>query len=188
MTPFHIRRAQLNDVPVLNQLIIESARRLNALDYAPVQINSVLQHVYGIDSQLILDGTYFVAEVNGRIAGCGGWSKRKTMYGGDKAKTAPDNDTLLDPRTDAAKIRAFFVHPQFARQGIGRALMAASESAARQAGFTRLELVATLTGEPLYAASGFEVLDRYDYPLPDGTLFPVALMEKTAVSSQPVIA
>jgi GNAT superfamily N-acetyltransferase len=134
-----------------------------------------------------MDGTYFVAEVNGRIAGCGGWSKRKTMYGGDQAKAAPDNDTQLNPRTDAAKIRAFFVHPQFARQGIGRALMAASEAAARQAGFTRLELVATLTGEPLYAASGFEVLDRYDYPLPDGTLFPVALMGKTAVSPQPAI-
>jgi N-acetylglutamate synthase-like GNAT family acetyltransferase len=188
MQTFHIRRAQLSDVPALKQLIIEAAHQLNSADYTPAQIHSVLQYVYGVDSQLILDGTYYVVEVNGRIAGCGGWSKRNTMYGGDQAKSGLGDDMQLDPHSDAAKIRAFFVHPQFARQGIGRVLMAASEAAARQAGFTKLELVATLTGEPLYAAAGFEVRERYDAALPDGSMFPVARMEKTAVSAHATLA
>lgn len=181
MTSFQIRQAQLADIPTLEKLIVDAARRLNSANYTADQVNSIINHVYGVDSQLILDGTYFVFEVDGRIVGCGGWSKRKTMYGGDQAKVAPDEDMQLDPRTDAAKIRAFFVHPQFARQGIGRALMAASEAAAQQAGFTRLELVATLTGEPLYTAAGFAVAERFDTTLPDGASFPVARMVKTAV-------
>jgi N-acetylglutamate synthase-like GNAT family acetyltransferase len=188
MSTFYIRPAQLSDVPILKKLITESARQLNCADYTTAQINSILRHIYGVDSQLILDGTYYVIEVDGRIVGCGGWSKRKTMYGGDQVKSEYGNDTQLDPHSDAAKIRAFFVHPQFARQGIGRVLMAASEAAARQAGFTRLELVATLTGEPLYAAAGFEVRERYDAALPDGSMFPVVRMEKTTVSAQPISA
>jgi N-acetylglutamate synthase-like GNAT family acetyltransferase len=188
MSTFYIRPAQLSDVPTLKQLINKSARHLNSADYTTAQINSILQYIYGVDSQLILDGTYFVVEVDGRIVGCGGWSKRKTMYGGDQAKSEYGNDNQLDPYSDAARIRAFFVHPQFARQGIGRVLMAASEAAARQAGFTKLELVATLTGEPLYAAAGFEVRERYDAALPDGSMFPVVRMGKTAVSAQPIPA
>ncbi|HRQ36985.1 MAG TPA: GNAT family N-acetyltransferase [Chloroflexota bacterium] len=188
MTPFHIRQATWADVPELNQLITESARHLNAANYTPAQVNSVIQHAYGVDSQLIFDGTYYVAEVNGRLVGCGGWSKRKTLYGNGHLQTVSDHTGLLDPRTDSAKIRAFFVHPQFARQGIGRALLTVAEANAHRAGFARLELIATLTGEPLYAAVGFAAQERYDMNLPDGTLFPVTRMTKTAVSAKSVAA
>ncbi len=178
MIPYLIRRAVAADIPTLNQIVVAAAQQLNAQDYTQAQIDSVLKYVYGVDTQLVEDGTYLVAEANGRILGCGGWSKRKTLYGGDQAKATPENDTLLNPLYDAAKIRAFFVHPQFARQGIGRALMTASEMAARQAGFKRLVLLATLTGEPLYTAVGFVAQERYEEILPDGTPFPVVCMGK----------
>lgn len=178
MTPFIIRRAVMADLPILNDLVTEAVQQLNAPDYTPQQIASALFYAYGVDTQLIQDGTYFVAEANGRIVGCGGWSKRHSMVGGDKAKQSPADDSLLNPREDAAKIRAFFVHPDHSRQGIGRALMGVAEMAARQAGFTRLELLATRTGEPLYAAVGFEVQERFDAILPDNTPFPVARMTK----------
>lgn len=178
MTPFIIRRAVMADLPVLNDLVNEAVQQLNAPDYSPEQIASALRFAYGIDTQLIHDGTYFVAEMNGRIVGCGGWSKRHSMYGGDKAKQSPDDDNLLDPQVDPAKIRAFFVHPDYSRQGIGRALMGVAEMAARQAGFNQLELLATRTGEPLYAAVGFVVEERLDAVMPDGTRFPLARMTK----------
>ncbi len=178
MTPFIIRRAVMADLPVLDNLVTVAVKQLNAPDYSQEQITSALQFAYGIDTQLIQDGTYFVAEMNGRIVGCGGWSKRQSMVGGDKAKQTPADDNLLDPLVDAAKIRAFFVHPNHSRQGIGRALMGVAEMAARQAGFTRLELLATRTGEPLYAAVGFAVQERFDAILPDNTPFPVARMTK----------
>lgn len=178
MMPFHIRLAVLADVPALTQLITDSVRRLNAPDYTAAQIESALQYIYGVDTQLIADGTYFAVEQDGRIVGCGGWSKRKTLFGGDQAEMARDDSTLLDP-TNPAKIRAFFVHPDCARQGIGRAIMTACEEAARRDGFTKLELMATLTGEYLYAQTGFIVTERLDISLPDGTLFPTARMVKT---------
>lgn len=185
MISYSIQQAVPANIPALKQLISDSVRHLNAPDYTAQQIESALQHIYGVDSQLIEDGTYYVAVQNGRLIGCGGWSKRKTLYGGDQAKAAPDEDTLLDPKTDAAKIRAFFVLPHFARQGIGRALMSVSETAAYQAGFKKLELMATLTGEPLYAASGFEVLEQLTLTLPDGARFPVTRMRKIAA---PILA
>ena len=178
MTPFIIRRAVMADLPVLNELVIEAVQHLNVRDYCQAQIDSALRYAYGIDTQLIHDGTYFVAEMNGRIVGCGGWSKRQSMVGGDKAKQSPADANLLDPRVDPAKIRAFFVHPDHSRQGIGRALMGVAEMAARQAGFTQLELMATRTGEPLYAAVGFAVQERFDAVMPDGTPFPLARMTK----------
>lgn len=178
MTPFIIRRAVMADLPVLNELVIEAVQHLNVRDYSQAQIDSALRYAYGIDTQLIHDGTYFVAEMNGRIVGCGGWSKRESMVGGDKAKQSPTDDNLLDPRVDPAKIRAFFVHPDHSRQGIGRALLGVAEMAAHQAGFTRLELMATRTGEPLYAAVGFVVQERSDAVMPDGTRFPLARMTK----------
>ena len=118
-----------------------------------------------------------MTETGGRIVGCGGWSTRQTLYGGDQMKAAAD--PLLDPATDAARIRAFFVHPDHARQGIGRRIIEACEAAAQQAGFTRMELGATLPGEPLYAAMGYAVTDRFEIALPDGERLPCAHMAKT---------
>ena len=121
--------------------------------------------------------SYFVAESAGHIVGAGGWSKRKTLYGGDQTKG--DADPLLDPAHDAAHIRAFYVHPDWARRGIGSRIMRACEDAARAAGFMRLDLGATLPGEPLYAAMGFKVRERVNISMPDGEALAAAMMEKT---------
>lgn len=175
MIPYRIRRAVWADLPTLNQIIVAAAQQLNAANYSQAQIDSVLKYGYGVDTELIEEGTYFVAEANGRILGSGGWSRHRSLHNGEPAS---ENETPLNPLFDAAKIRAMFVHPQFSRQGIGRALLTASEMAARQAGFKQLELLATLTGEPLYAAFGFVVQERYEEILPDGTPFAVARMTK----------
>lgn len=171
-----IRVATFDDVPALERLIEQSVRALSAGYYSPQQIESLLAYVFGVDTQLIADGTYFVVEAEGRIAGCGGWSRRRTLYGGDKMKA--DEDDLLDPKTEASRIRAFFVHPDFARRGIGRLLLAACEQAAGQAGFAALELAATLPGQPLYAACGFEAIEKIETTLPDGVRAPIVRMGK----------
>ncbi|HKY05515.1 MAG TPA: GNAT family N-acetyltransferase, partial [Blastocatellia bacterium] len=142
-----IRKATFEDIPVLRQLIPQSARALSAGYYTQQQIEGAIAHVFGVDTQLISDGTYFVVETEGRIVGCGGWSKRKTLFGGDQMKTAAQ-DSLLDPRKEPARIRAMFVDPQWARRGIGRRIMERCEQEAREAGFSELELAATLPGEP----------------------------------------
>jgi GNAT superfamily N-acetyltransferase len=128
---------------------------------------------------LIADGTYFVVETGSTpiIAGCGGWSKRKTLYGGDRYQAR--EDSLLDPQNDAARIRAFFVHPESARRGIGSMILKACETAAIAAGFTRLEMGATLTGVPFYLAKGYRVVEEIAVPLPDGEALPIVRMEKT---------
>jgi predicted N-acetyltransferase YhbS len=172
-----LRRARPEDIPVLEHLIQDSVRVLSQGHYTSQQIESALIHVFGVDTQLIDDGTYFVAEAAGQIVGCGGWSTRKTLYGGDQAKESGP-DALLDPATEPARIRAFFVHPQWARQGIGSRIIRASEEAARQASFKDLELVATLPGEPLYAAFGYIVVERLEVRLPDGTVMAGARMTK----------
>ena len=172
-----IRPAALNDIEALRALIARSARGLNGADYTPAQVESILRSVYGVDTQLLLDGTYYVVEAAGAIIGCGGWSKRKTLYGGDQHKTHAE-DNLLDPATDAARIRAFFVDPDFARQGIGSLLMTTCEDAARAAGFHKLELMATLTGEYLYTRFGFVPVETVDVPLPDGEIMRVRRMTK----------
>jgi len=154
MTP-EIRLATIEDVPALQQLIRESVVGLGPAYYTPAQIASALEHVFGVDTQLILDGTYFIAEIGAELAASGGWSKRRTLFGGDQMKSGV-SDPLLDPATEAARIRAFYVHPRWARQGIGSKLIAACEDAARTAGFSRMELLATLPGEPLYTANGYE--------------------------------
>ena len=174
--PISLRLARADDVPALEQLIARSVRQLSAGYYSDAQIESALRYVFGVDTQLIADGTYFVVEVDGRIAGCGGWSKRQTLYGGDQMKTG--EDALLDPATEAARIRAFFVDPNYARRGIGRQLIAACEQAAQAAGFRRLEMGATLPGEPLYAAAGYQAIERIDYQMPDGVTLPVIRMGK----------
>jgi GNAT superfamily N-acetyltransferase len=172
-----IRPATMNEIPALEALIAASVRGLSSGYYSHEQIESALIHVFGVDSQLIADGTYFVAEIDGQIVGCGGWSKRKTLFGGDQAKEAEDN--LLDPNTDAARIRAFFIHPDFARRGIGKQLIEACETAAQNAGFRQLEMGATLPGEPLYRAVGYEVLERFDLPFPNGLVLPLVRMGKS---------
>lgn len=171
-----IRVARREDIPALQEVIALSVRQLQAEHYSVSQREGALGTVFGVDSQLVDDGTYFVAELDGVLAGCGGWSRRMTPFGGDHV--AGKNDALLDPRVDAARIRAFFVHPQFARRGIGSAILRACEAAASEAGFTRLMLVATLPGVPLYAARGYEAGESFSVPLRNGDQLPVLRMHK----------
>jgi GNAT superfamily N-acetyltransferase len=131
--------------------------------------------VMGLDTQLIADGTYFVVEDDGTIAGCGGWSRRATLFGGDH--TVGRDAAMLDPTKDAARVRAMYTHPDFARRGVGRMILAACESAAKAEGFTRVQLAATAGGEPLYAACGYEPLNRFRAGPDD--LVPLTLMTKT---------
>ncbi len=172
-----IRLAALADVQVLQGLIEKSVRSLSLPYYNAREIDSALTHVFGVDRQLINDATYFVAEMEGQIVGCGGWSKRRTLFGGDQAQSARV-DELLDPETDAARVRAFFVHPNWSRQGIGRQILKACEEAASESGFTRLELASTLPGEPFYSALGYSIIEPFDIPLPDNQSLPVIRMEK----------
>jgi len=171
-----IRLAGVEDIPVLRELIEASVRGLQAGDYTAGQIEGALKSVYGVDSQLIADGTYFVAEEGSEVVGCGGWSKRKTLFGGDHYSGRVDD--LLEPKRDAAKIRAFFVHPDRARRGIGGMILEACEEAAKAAGFTRLEMGATLSGVPFYKAKGYESLERIEVPLGDGETMAVVRMGK----------
>lgn len=175
---FRIRPAVSSDIPVLRTLIDASVRGLQAQDYTPAQIERALATVYGVDTQLIADGTYFVAETESLIVGCGGWSKRKTLYGGDQ--WTGREAALLDPQQDAAKIRAFFIHPSWARRGIGTMILEACENAAGAAGFTRFEMGATLTGVLLYQARGYVALENLEVPLGDGEALPIVRMEKRA--------
>jgi GNAT superfamily N-acetyltransferase len=175
-----IRKATLDDVARLREIIDASVRGLQARDYTPAQIEGALASVYGVDSQLIADGTYFVAEIEDAErpvpVGCGGWSKRKTLYGGDQF--AGREDSLLDPARDAAKIRAFFVHPDWARQGIGRQILEVCEKAAIEAGFTRLEMGATLSGVAFYRAMGYVEVENQSAPLANGEVLPIVKMAK----------
>ena len=178
----HIRQAVTEDIPSLRDLIDASVRGLQTRDYTPSQIESALATVYGVDTQLIADGTYLVAETEAGadtaplIVGCGGWSKRKTLYGGDQ--WTGREAALLDPRHDAAKIRAFFIHPSWARRGIGSMILEGCENAAFAAGFTRLEMGATLTGVPFYQARGYVALESLAVPLANGESLPIVRMEK----------
>jgi predicted N-acetyltransferase YhbS len=172
-----IRLATLQDIPELQQLIPESVRALSEAYYTPSQVASALVHIFGVDTQLISDGTYYAAVAGDQLVGCGGWSKRKTLFGGDQMKR--DEDNLLDPDREPGRIRAFFVHPLWARQGIGRRIILACEEAAQKDGFQAMELVATLPGEPLYAALGYQVTKRFEVPMADGETLPVAHMAKS---------
>ncbi len=173
---FALRVARGEDVPVLSALIARSVRELHRDDYSESQIEKALAAAYGIDSALIRDGTYFVVEASGVIAACGGWSKRKTLHGGDQFGRR--DDALLDPAVDAARIRAFYVDPRFVRRGLGSLLLDASERAAREAGFRRFELGATLTGARLFARHGYTETGRETLALPGDELLPVVLMSK----------
>jgi GNAT superfamily N-acetyltransferase len=180
---FTLRLATEDDIPALHVLIEASVRGLQANDYTPAQIDGALGTVLGLDTQLIRDQTYFVAETplqntKTRTAGCGGWSKRKTLFGADRGPGREPE--LLDPAIDAAKVRAIFVHPDFARQGLGTLILATVESAARKAGFRRFEMGSTLTGVPLYRVKGYVEIERIAVPLPNGEALPVVKMIKTA--------
>jgi GNAT superfamily N-acetyltransferase len=182
-TQIRLRLAMPEDVPVLRKLIEASVRRLQPEDYTPAQIEGALETVFGVDSQLIADGTYLVAEAADQksswtIVGCGGWSKRKTLYGSDH--WGGREDALLDPQHDAAKIRAFFIHPDWARQGVGSRILQACEDAARDGGFRRYEMGATLTGAKLFGARGYRPVKPIAIPLNNGETLPVIHMEKHA--------
>jgi GNAT superfamily N-acetyltransferase len=187
---FVIRLAVLQDIDVLRVLVDRSVRGLQAGDYSATEIDLALTSVYGVDTQLIKDGTYYVVEAMGmtadaastttgsapRIVGCGGWSKRRTLFGGDQF--AGREATELDPKRDAAKIRAFFVDPDWARRGIGSLILEACERAAFEAGFTRLEMGATLTGVPFYRARGYAEREHLTVALARGESLAIVRMEK----------
>jgi GNAT superfamily N-acetyltransferase len=176
-----LRLATGGDIPALHALIELSVRELQAGDYTAEQIEGALGTVLGLDTTLISDGTYYVleAEVEGGgavIAGCGGWSKRRTLFGSDHGPGRQDD--WLDPRVDAAKIRAFFIHPSWARRGLGTRMLEACENAAEEAGFLRFELGATLTGVRLFQMRGYTAGERIEVPLQNGASLPVIRMFK----------
>ena len=178
-----IRAAVATDIPELHKLIEASVRGLMAQGYTKAQLDGALGTLLGVDTQLIADGTYFVAEAalgagTTTLVGCGGWSKRKTLFGSDHR--AGREDELLDPKKDAAKIRAFFVHPEWVRRGIGSKILEICERAAEAAGFQRFEMGATLTGVPLYRARGYVETERIEVPLANGASLSVVHMSKTA--------
>jgi GNAT superfamily N-acetyltransferase len=180
--PVHIRVVVEADIPALRALIELSVRRLQVEDYTQAQMDGALGHALGLDTQLIADGTYFVAEMRNldgvmQVAGCGGWSNRKTLFGSDGGPNRQSE--LLDPATDAAKIRAIFVHPDFARRSLGSTILKHCEDAAAAAGFTRLEMGSTLTGVPLYKLKGYIERERIEIPLPNGEVLPVIKMTKS---------
>jgi GNAT superfamily N-acetyltransferase len=171
-----LRVATDADIPALETLIPHSVRVLQAPYYSPAQMEAALGPVFGVDGQLIRDGTYFVVCAGAQIVGCGGWSRHQAVCGSDRHRA--DEDAPLDPAHDPARVRAFFVDPQWARRGIGRRILAACETAIRDAGFHSAVLVATLAGEPLYAACGYAVEERYEVPLNNGLMLPVIRMSK----------
>jgi len=188
---FVVRRAELSEVSVLRTLVDRSVRGLQATEYTPAEIEQALATVYGVDTQLIADGTYYVAETEPApdgpasriIVACGGWSKRRTLFGGDQFRGR--EDSLLDPEHEAAKIRAFFVHPDWARRGIGSLILDACEHAARDAGFTRLEMGATLTGVPFYRARGYVESGHLTVALPQGESLAIVRMDKRIAPLRP---
>ena len=176
MPELRLRPATAADVPRLRAHIEESARGLSAGFYSPAQVEGALRHVFGVDTQLVADGTYFVIEADGEIAAAGGWSARRTLHGGDQARTR--DDARLDPATDPARIRAFFVRPAWARRGLARRLFEACEAAAGAAGFTSFELMATMPGVPLYTALGFVPHERVEVPLDGDEVLPCIRMTR----------
>lgn len=171
-----LRTATADDVQALAVLIDRSVRALSSAAYTQAQIDSALVHVLGIDTQLIADGTYYVIESERAIVAAGGWSARQNPYGSDRAKSG--TDALLDPAVDAARIRAFYVHPLHARQGLARRIYETCEAAARARGFSRFELTATLPGVALYSALGFAPIASVDVPLGDGLVLPCLRMTR----------
>jgi GNAT superfamily N-acetyltransferase len=160
----------------IKRLIAESARQLSREHYSDAQIETAITTVFGVDTDLIDDGTYFVVEIDGQLAGCGGWSKRKTLFGGDQYSSR--DAAYLDPATEPAKIRAFFIHPDHARKGIARAILSRCEDEARAQGFRALELMATLPGIEFYKSCGFVETGKFDLDLTDSVKLELVPMRK----------
>jgi GNAT superfamily N-acetyltransferase len=163
-----IRPARENDREALEKLIASSARALSVPDYTEREIEAAIAHVFGVDSELVADGTYFVVERDGKCVGCGGWSRCRTLFGGDQYTGRESG--FLDPRSEPAKIRAFFVHPDHARQGIGSALLRHCEAEAKTHGFSRIEMMATLPGVKLYRRFGYEAEEVVECETPAGPI------------------
>ena len=174
--PYRVRPAERSDIPAIERLIERSVRELSVSYYEPAQIESALEFMFGVDSQLVDDGTYHVIEAEGELVAAGGWSRRRTLFGGDQWKHGADE--LLDPAREPARIRAFFVDPSWSRRGLGRALFDASLRDAKAAGFRGLELMATMPGEPLYRALEFIADERIELALPDGVRVPLVKMSR----------
>lgn len=174
-----VRLAVADDVPALVPLMQAAIEQLQRgyLDDAQIESSKAIM---GIDRQLIEDGTYFVVEIDGAIAGCGGWSRRATMYGGDHS--AGRNASLLDPSTDPARVRAMYTHPAYARRGVGRLVLETCEAAAAAEGFTTLELMATRSGRPLYESFGFEPIEDVE-DATGGVAVPITRMRKRVAPS-----
>lgn len=174
--PITVRLADPEDVEALNVLIRESAAALSRGYYTPEQIDSAIRFVFGVDTTLIADRTYYAVESGGELVGCGGWSRRGALYGGDQRRMV--EAPVLDPATDPARIRAFFVSPAHARKGIGRRLLDVCTAAAQREGYRSLELMATLPGVPLYQACGFEAVEEVSDRLPNGVSVPFVRMRR----------
>lgn len=175
---YSLRLAALDDVPAIRELIARSAHGLSTADYTHAQIEAALQGAFGVDTALIRDATLFVAETRAReLVACGGWGRRRTLFGSDSR--AERDETLLDPRSDPARIRAFFVDPAHARHGIGRALLTRCETDAQRAGFSSLETMATLPGMRLYGRCGYVADPPIEHPLPGGLTIRFIPMRKS---------
>ena len=173
----NIRKATVSDVAQIEHVMRESIVHISSRTYDAKQVQSCLTFVAHLDGSLIQDGTYFVVEDDRQIVACGGWSRRAKLYAG--GLPSPDEERFVDPRNEAARIRAMFVLPQFARQGLGREILQRCEEEARDAGFARAELMAMLSGAAMYLACGYRPVEEVDGRLPDGTPFPLTRMEKT---------
>jgi GNAT superfamily N-acetyltransferase len=173
---YQLRRATVEDRAALERLIAESARGLSRGDYSEAQVEAAIASVFGVDTDLVHDGTYYVAEAGDEPIGCGGWSKRKTLFGGDRFAARDSGE--LDPLTEPAKIRAFFVHPDWARRGVAGAILETCEREARAHGFRSVELMATLPGVRLYAARGYEAAEQVAYEIADGVTIEFVPMRK----------
>jgi GNAT superfamily N-acetyltransferase len=174
-SPLSIRLATTDDLTDLSALMKLSINQLQAGFLTPEQVKAS-HEIMGLDTQLILDGTYFLVESGDQIAGCGGWSRRATLFGGDQ--TPGRNAAVLDPAVDAARIRAMYTHPDFARRGVGSLVIRTCEAAAAEEGFKRAEMAATLSGEPLYLAMGYEVLEPFEGQTSRGVAVPLKRMGK----------
>jgi GNAT superfamily N-acetyltransferase len=175
-----IRLANFEDINALNEIIASSARELSRGDYSEQEISSAIKYVFGVDTELVNDKTYFVIEKDGEIAGCGGWSKRRTLFGGNQF-SGREEAVFLDPKKDAAKIRAFFIHPKFARQGLGSMLLKHCEQAALLNGFTQLEMMATLPGVKLYKTLAYKSVAEEVVVLPDHVSLKFVRMRKNLI-------
>jgi N-acetylglutamate synthase-like GNAT family acetyltransferase len=171
-----VRLATVEDVPALNDLICASVRELQAEDYTTGEREGALGSVFGVDPVLIEDRTYFVAVVESQVSACGGWSRRATPFG--TGRSPARHDSVLDPRRDAARIRALFVHPSRARMGLGTKILKACEAGAKSAGFERAELTATLTGAKLFRTHGYTVVEEIRLPLENGEALDLLRMMK----------